>query len=255
MAKTAFSLLCVPILIGYCFISCLAVRLSNFTDQSALLVVKSYLDLGSRNILENNWSSTVNVCNWMGVTCNSHHERVTILNLHDMGLRGTIPPQIGNLSFLVHLNLSNNDFHGRLPNELGHLRRLQYLDVQENYFKGRIPYSIFNISSLKRISFYRNNFSGSLPVDICDHLPKLELLSFDSNDLDGPIPSTISKCSQLRRLSLRANRFTGGIPREIGNFTMLNYLTLTLNELEGSYTSLHSVTIVLELYQKRIGHD
>lgn len=200
MAKTSapFPLTCIPILIGYYFVSCLAVNLSNFTDHSALLVFKSSLDLGSRNILDKKWSSTINMCDWMRVACSSRHQRVTALDLRDMGLSGTIPPEIGNLSFLVYLNLSNNYFHGQLPNEFGHLRRLKYLTVRQNNltggillergnlynlkllhldyncFSGSIPYNIFNISLLLSIGSRNNNLSGSLSIDICYYLQKLQ---------------------------------------------------------------------------------
>lgn len=40
------------------------------------------------------------VCSWIGVTCGSRHQRVIALTIPEMGLKGTIPPEIGNLSFL-----------------------------------------------------------------------------------------------------------------------------------------------------------
>ncbi|XP_041025327.1 LRR receptor-like serine/threonine-protein kinase EFR [Juglans microcarpa x Juglans regia] len=83
------------------------------TDQSALLALKfgiSHPD-PDHNILASNWSTNTSVCSWIGVTCGSKHHRVIALNLAYMGLEGTIPPQIGNLSFLVSLGLRNNSFH------------------------------------------------------------------------------------------------------------------------------------------------
>ncbi|XP_059630852.1 probable LRR receptor-like serine/threonine-protein kinase At3g47570 [Cornus florida] len=74
-----------------------------------------------------------------------------------MALEDTIPPHIGNPSFLVLLNFTNNSFHGLIPKELAHLQRL------------------------KSISLGYNFFSGNLPTDMCYHLPKLNKLDLDSN--------------------------------------------------------------------------
>ncbi|XWS10905.1 hypothetical protein CRYUN_Cryun38cG0038400 [Craigia yunnanensis] len=70
---------------------------------------------------------------WLiGITCGSRHQRVTALNLFGMNLSGTIPPHLGNLSFLAWLNLGNNSFHGSLPIELVNLRRLKSIKLSNN---------------------------------------------------------------------------------------------------------------------------
>ncbi|KAK6797344.1 hypothetical protein RDI58_005046 [Solanum bulbocastanum] len=53
-----------------------------------------------------------------------------------MEITGTIPPQLGNLSFLVSLDLRYNYFHGELPHELLHLRELREIDLSYNNFTG-----------------------------------------------------------------------------------------------------------------------
>ncbi|KAL7102809.1 hypothetical protein ACP275_08G140800 [Erythranthe tilingii] len=72
------------------------------TDKSALLALKSHITLEPDNILAKNWTNTSSVCSWIGVTCGLRHNRVIALDISNMGLSGTIPPQLGNLSFLVH---------------------------------------------------------------------------------------------------------------------------------------------------------
>ena len=96
------------------------------TDQSALLAFKAHV-FDYRSALANNWSISYPICSWVGISCGSRHQRVTALNLSDMGLGGTIPLHLGNLTFLVSLDVSLNNFHGRLPNELGQLRRLRFI--------------------------------------------------------------------------------------------------------------------------------
>ncbi|KAK2969091.1 hypothetical protein RJ640_025562 [Escallonia rubra] len=100
------------------------------TDEHALLSLKAPIT---------SWSSSVtHVCNWTGVICN-RHGRVAYLNLSNMGLLGTIPPSMGNLSFLVSLDLSNNSFSGGIPKEMAHLRRIKEINLSFNGFTGGLP--------------------------------------------------------------------------------------------------------------------
>ncbi|KAK2987920.1 hypothetical protein RJ640_003050, partial [Escallonia rubra] len=91
------------------------------------------------DILATNWSSPTPVCNWVGVICSSRHNRVAALNLSNMGLVGTIPPDIGNISFLASLDISNNKFCGSLPKEMAHLRRLREMLAEYNELSGVLP--------------------------------------------------------------------------------------------------------------------
>ncbi|KAK2979855.1 hypothetical protein RJ640_026597 [Escallonia rubra] len=100
------------------------------TDEHALLSLKTPIT---------NWSSSVtHVCNWTGVICN-RHGRVAALNLSNMGLLGTIPQSMGNLSFLVSLDLSKNNFSGSIPKEMAHLRRIKEINLNFNDFSGELP--------------------------------------------------------------------------------------------------------------------
>ena len=79
---------------------------------------------------------------------------MTQLNISSMGLVGTIPPEIGNLSFLVSLDMSINSFHDP------------------------IPPSMFNMPFLEVLNLGINSLSCSLPLDVCRHnLHRLKYLS------------------------------------------------------------------------------
>ena len=132
--------------------SCLAISSSNVTDLSALLAFKSEIKLDPNNILGSNWTEAENFCNWVGVSCSSRRQRVTLLSLGHMGLQGTISPYVGNLSFLVGLDLRNNSFHGHLIPEISHLNRLRGLILQQNMLEGLIPESMQHCQKLKVIS-------------------------------------------------------------------------------------------------------
>ncbi|KAH9658686.1 protein kinase domain-containing protein [Citrus sinensis] len=192
-----------------------------------------------QSVLVNNWSITYPVCSWIGISCGAGRHRVTALNLSTMGLQGTIPPHLGNLSFLVYLNISHNKFHGHLPNELGQLRRLRFFSVTNNTLSGSfppwigsIPWSLYNISSLERIDLSSNSLSGTLPNDICIRLPKLETLYLGANQFFGHIPSSLSECTRLQILWLSDNQFTGRLPENIGNLSKLMVLGLGKNNLQ-----------------------
>ncbi|KAK9283574.1 hypothetical protein L1049_011822 [Liquidambar formosana] len=225
----------VSVFLVYCSMACLAMAPTNLTtDQSALFAFKAHITFDPLNVLTHNWSTLTFFCNWIGVTCGAHHQRVIALNLPNMGLTGTIPPHLGNLSFPTVFNIENNRFHGHLPNEFVFLRRLEVIDLRLNYFSGEVPLWSSILPKLQSILLFNNNFSGSLPEDICTSLPELQELDLCQNQFYGQIPSGLFKCRQLQLLRLPLNKFTGSIPREIGNLTMLKELSLNGNNLEGA---------------------
>ncbi|XP_027181644.1 probable leucine-rich repeat receptor-like protein kinase At2g33170 [Coffea eugenioides] len=145
----------------------LAMTTTNVTtDQLALVDLRDKITSDPHQILAKNWSLATSVCDWRGVTCSSHHYRVIALNISKLGLTGTIPPQLGNLSFLVSLDMSWNNFQGELPRELTHLRRLRVLNLTANKLGGSIPSWVGSLQKLHYFSLKNNSFAGSIPPSI-----------------------------------------------------------------------------------------
>ncbi|XP_073148712.1 uncharacterized protein [Henckelia pumila] len=183
------------------------------------------------------------------------------MNLLNMGLQGTIPLAITNLSFLTYLDMSNNNFSGQIPDEMRNLRRLRFLNMnynqlsglipsslgslsnleslylQKNYLSGAVPWSRFNFSKLKGIELQQNQLTGALPIKICHQFPNLEYLMAGGNEIDGEIPKSLGECSQLKELFLGENSFSGSIPMEIGNLSQLVLLSIGQNKLTGTVPS------------------
>ncbi|KAI8000740.1 putative LRR receptor-like serine/threonine-protein kinase [Camellia lanceoleosa] len=258
MVKTWFLYL-TAVSLAHCFLACLAMNGPNSTtDQSALLALKSHIIVNhSHHILANNWTSATSVCDWIGVYCGKRHRRVTALNLANMGLGGTVPPHIGNLSFLSYFNISNNTFHGHLPGELarlhrlkavdfgdnnfggsvpslfGNLPKLQYLHLANNSFTGLVPPSIGNISTLESLNLRSNFLEGRVPEEI-GHLPKLKTLLMGYNNLSGSLPPTLFNISSLQWIEFRYNMLSGRLPEDLCVFLpKLAFLRLSDNEFDG----------------------
>ncbi|XP_010322115.1 probable LRR receptor-like serine/threonine-protein kinase At3g47570 [Solanum lycopersicum] len=202
------------------------------TDEAALFALKSHISSHPNNILESNWSSSSPVCSWIGITCSSRHHRVTALDISNMQLHGTIPPHIGNLSFLVSLRINYNTFHGNLPAELAHLKRLKLINVRSNNFTGAIPSFLSLLPNLHTVSLWSNQFSGKIPSSLFN-LTKLQVLTLQSNFLVGEIPREIGDLRYLTVLDLQYNQLTGPIPPSIFNITTMQVIALTNNNLTG----------------------
>ncbi|KAI5331348.1 hypothetical protein L3X38_021474 [Prunus dulcis] len=257
MERSRFLLSITLLLLQYSSIVTGAAKTNITTDQSALLAMRSHITSDPHNILVN-WSTSTSVCNWVGVTCGARHLRVVSLNLSYMGFTGTIPPHLGNLSFLVALSFNNNSFYGTIPStifnlstlqdinlnsnklsgvipkEIGNLTMLKEINLGDNILRGPIPVVVFNMSSLTTLTLYGNSLSGGLPDNICQHLPSLQTLNLGRNQFDGPLPSKLWQCKELLILELRENNFSGSIPKNIGNLTMMKEISLGHNNLTGA---------------------
>ncbi|KAK2990725.1 hypothetical protein RJ640_003793 [Escallonia rubra] len=174
----------------------------------------------------------VYVGNWIGITC-SNDRRVTAIDLPHMGLTGTIPKDVGNLTSLVFLNISNNSLQGHLPAEVGLLHQLQYMNLHFNELSGEIPSSLSRCWELRQLSLNGNKFNGSIPGTI-GNLSKLEELYLGENDLQGRIPQEMSNLISLTILSIPYNKLEGPIPAGILNISSLQMVTLGDNSLSGA---------------------
>ncbi|XLR46135.1 hypothetical protein S83_030795 [Arachis hypogaea] len=202
-------------------------------DESALLAFKSSITSDPNHML-GNWStsSSSSLCNWVGVICDSDNGRVKSLNLSNMGLVGTIPPHVGNLSFLEELDLKGNNFHGMLPQEMFSLQQLRLLNLSSNAFGGSIPQSVSSLSNLVEFDCSSNLINGTIPP-VIGQLRQLKLFNFENNSLSGIIPPTVSNLTLLEVFNLGSNFISGEIPREVGDLTKLRRMRFDHNKLSG----------------------
>ena len=182
------------------------------TDQHVLLALKDHITYDPANLLAKNWSTNTSICSWIGVTCGVRHHRVTVLNISYFGLGGTIPPQLGNLSFLQLLDIRNNSFSGSLPDELAQLRQLKLVNFMFNSFRLEIPSWFGSLSKLQYLFLNNNNLVGTIPPSL-GNMSSLQVLDLSYNPLSGTIPSSIFQISSsLEILDLSNNQLSGTIP-------------------------------------------
>jgi hypothetical protein len=192
-------------------------------------------------------------CTWHGVICQQGH--VAELELYYNQLTGSLPHEIGNLTYLKSLYLDNNQLSGPLPQEIGSLTKLQvarlggnqfssipaeianldslvYLELWGNQLGGKIPDEISNLSNLQELNLNFNQFTGSIPPEL-GNLAYLHQLDLSHNLLSGSIPATLGDLRSLNQLDLSFNRLTGSIPPELEDLSNLYWLDLSYNELTG----------------------
>ncbi|CAD6265889.1 unnamed protein product [Miscanthus lutarioriparius] len=237
-------------------IRCLTILNNNTTDMLMLSDFRGAITSDPQGTLSS-WNSTTPYCQWKGVTCSLRHPgRVTVLNLGDQGLSGSISPSLGNLTFLMVLNLSQNSFSGELPDfvrlqrlemldlgtnmltgtippKIGFLPKLAFLSLVENSLTGTIPPSLINATQLWGVRLHANQLQGVIPDQLWQ-LPNLRQLFLGENMLSGSISPDISNRSSLRALDLGSNMLGNALPANIGNiFPDLLTLNLRDNMLEG----------------------
>ena len=151
-----------------CLKSAIVLAFENETDRLALLDFKNQITQDPLQIMSS-WNDSIHFCNWLGVTCGPSNKRVMVLNLTSKKLCGSIPPSIGNLSYLMGINLENNSFYGEIPQEVGRLQRLRHLSLTYNSFGGKLPTNMSYCSQLRELTVGHNKLVGQIP----EHLGSL----------------------------------------------------------------------------------
>ncbi|XP_059278964.1 receptor protein kinase CLAVATA1 [Lycium ferocissimum] len=207
------------------------------SDLNTLLKLKeSMVAPGISGLLDwnNNSTNTPFVhCTFSGVTCNNN-SRVISLNISNVPLFGTIPPEIGLLDKLENLILFGDNITGTLPLEMSQLSSVKYVNISYNNFSGPFPGEILlGLIQLESFDIYNNNFTGELPTEFVK-LKKLETLHLGGNYFHGEIPEVYSHIESLKWLGLEGNSLTGTIPKSLALLPNLEELRLGyFNSYEG----------------------
>ncbi|KAF8010639.1 hypothetical protein BT93_J1324 [Corymbia citriodora subsp. variegata] len=208
----------------------------NEIDRAALLAFKDKMIEDSQGIMSS-WNN------------HRHAGRVTALDLESQKLIGTIPPDIGNLTFLRRINLMANRLRGNIPKEIGRLFRLKTLILSNNELGGEIPRNLSSCVGMQYLNLQQNRLSGRIPGEL-RYLVERELIVFRvaKNDLTGEIPSWLGNGSSLTELHMGENDLKGPIPAELGRISKLKILILHFNNLTGCIpSSVYNLTSLVGL--------
>ena len=126
------------------------------------------------------WSASTPITNWDGVTVGGTPQRVIGLFPSEMGLTGSIPPELGNLTKLIDLSLHRNQLTGTIPSSLGNLTNLEGLYLYDNQLTGTIPPELGGLANLWLLALRDNQLTGCIPAG----LRGLPVNDFDRVGLD-----------------------------------------------------------------------
>ncbi len=194
--------------------------------------------LASRDTLRGdqtlNWSVDLPIGNWQRIEIDDN--RVVGMNMSYLGISGTIPSELGNLTNLRTLMLRGNQLTGSIPPELGNLANLEILWLPMNQLVGPIPPELGNLANLKLLWLQRNQLVGPIPPEL-GNLAELKEFFLNENQLTGSIPPELGNLANLKLLGLQKNQLIGPIPSELGNLAELQSLLLSENQLTGGIPS------------------
>ncbi|KAH7685530.1 Non-specific serine/threonine protein kinase protein [Dioscorea alata] len=94
-------------------------------------------DLNYPVVLADSWSGNDPCSLWRGVSCLNN--KVSVINLPNLQLNGTISPSIGKLDSLADIRLGGNNLTGQIPQNLTNLKSLKMLDVSSNNLAPPLP--------------------------------------------------------------------------------------------------------------------
>jgi hypothetical protein len=172
---------------------------------------------GSEWTTSTNWNTASAVSTWTGISVSGGH--VTNVNLYNKNLVGTLPTEIGNLTYLTNLNLGLNTLSGSIPTSIGNLVNVTTLNLFTNNLSGSIPAELDNLTKLTTIYLHYNQFTGTIPS--FSNLTTLATLYLDHNQLTGSVPTGFS--TTLRTLTLRDNYLSGVLPIYISSIPLTSF--------------------------------
>lgn len=168
---------------------------------------------------------------WYGISVDETTGRIYRIHLINNNLKGEIPPEIGNLTYLSELVLQQNRLEGEVPDEVANLSILTVLHLFQNQLEGEILQKITSLTKLESLQIFENKFTGNIPTEINNMIVMTKLLLSD-NQFSGTLPSELGDLSYVEVISIANNNFTGTIPTELTELSELSNLNISGNEFD-----------------------
>ncbi|KAM0908750.1 hypothetical protein ACQ4PT_015237 [Festuca glaucescens] len=164
------------------------------------------------------------------------------LNLSSMGFNDIIPPQLGNLSKLVHLDIGNeHSYNYQDSKDISWLARLQSLEHLNMAFVNlsRVDDWFHTVNALPNLVVLVLSNCGlnmsNAPSSLLHHnLTVLEELDLSGNPLNSlAAPNWFWDVISLKSLNLALCELSGTFPDEFGNLTLLENFDISFNNIGG----------------------
>ncbi|XP_058109020.1 receptor protein kinase TMK1-like isoform X2 [Magnolia sinica] len=206
--------ICPKVVFSVVIVCCFSLVFGVTDPQDLEILIEFQKGLDNPELLK--WPSGSDPCGppqWPHVYC--ENSRVTQIQIQNLGLSGTLPPNFNRLSKLLNIGFQRNKFHGNLPTFSG-LSQLQYAYLGNNQFE-------------------------TIPFDFFDGLDSLQVMSLDYSPLNKTtgwsLPLSLQKSAQLTNLSLIGCNLVGQLPDFLGQMGSLTALKLSYNSLSGEIPS------------------
>ncbi|TKY62868.1 LRR receptor serine/threonine-protein kinase GSO1 [Spatholobus suberectus] len=197
-----------------------------------VLVFSNLTQLEGMNIGKNEFSGTIPI---------NMSQNLEVVILRSNQFEGSIPPQMFNLKFLIHLDLARNKLSGSIPQIVYNTTQMitdNYSelfiiadDIIDLFTKGQV-YEYKLDFQRRTIDLSANNLSGEIPSELFG-LSQVQTLNLSYNHLTGTIPKTIGGMKNLESLDLSNNKFSGEIPQDMSTLSFLGFLNLSCNNFTG----------------------
>ncbi len=194
------------------------------TERDALIALYNATD--GANWDDNTGWLSADVSTWFGVTVSGCN--VIDIALPGNNLVGTLPPEIGNLTFLEGLDLGANQLSGGIPPEIGNLSALTSLNLSINQLDGSVPFEMSYLSNLQVLGLAFNTLSGNLPSDLM-FLNNLTDVFLNNNLFTGDLPLIGGSTANLNTLLAQFNQFTD-LP-DLNAYASLGLVNVSQNRL------------------------
>jgi len=193
---------------------CLLVAIHSLSapEQDALCAIINSM---SNQSIPDDWvcSQASQGCNWTGINCSEDSiVRLILVGKSTQVYNGRIPSQIGQLESLTQLVLTALGLSGTIPCELHNLTKLQHLQANNNNLTGRVCLP----PNIQQVELRANHF-----LRMPRFPPTIVGIDVSSNWIQGTIPNA-SFGPHLTTLNIFANDMNGSVPGWALNLSYLD---------------------------------
>ncbi|KAK3429883.1 hypothetical protein EUGRSUZ_E01372, partial [Eucalyptus grandis] len=174
---------------------------------------------------------------------------LSVLDLSNNNLNGTIPPCVGKINSLSILNLGKNKLEGMIPHAYLKGCLLEIIDLTNNRLQGPVPRSLTNCEMLKYLNLAHNQILDGFPLWLSD-LTELKAIILKSNKFHGPIEAYRSQFnfSNMHIMDLSYNSFSGELPSKLLQSFHAMKVIVSQDRLE-YMNALENITIYTSLFE------